>query len=191
MTGSRVIAQGGIADELRDRLAASLKAVRLGPGIDPATEMGPLIDHAAVDRVDRLVAGAEGDVILRGGPLEGPGAFYQPTLVGVDDLGSPLIQDEVFGPVATFETFTSEDEAVERANATTYGLSASLWTADGARSLRVSQAIEAGTVWTNAWAQIFDQFEEGGYKRSGLGRLNGPGGLAEFQEVKHVYRASS
>jgi betaine-aldehyde dehydrogenase len=190
MTGSRVIAHTAIAGELRDRLAASLKAVKLGPGIDPATEMGPLIDHGSVERVDRLVADAEGEVILRGGPLDGPGAFYQPSLIGVDDLASPLIQDEVFGPVATFETFSDEDEAVHRANATTYGLSASVWTADGGRSLRLSQAIEAGTVWTNSWAQIFDQFEEGGYKRSGLGRLNGPGGLAEFQEVKHVYRAS-
>ena len=108
----------------------------------------------------------------------------------MQDLGSPLIQNELFGPVATFETFGAEDEAVDRANATEYGLSASLWTADGARSLRMSKAIEAGTVWTNSWAQIFDQFEEGGFKKSGLGRLNGPGGIAEFQEVKHIYRTA-
>ncbi|NIH87495.1 aldehyde dehydrogenase family protein [Amycolatopsis granulosa] len=190
MTGSRVLAHEAIAGELRDRLAAALASVKLGPGIDPASEMGPLIDHASVDRVDRLVTGNEAEVILRGGPVDGPGAFYRPSLVGVTDLQSPLIQQELFGPVATFETFRDEDEAVRRANATDYGLSASLWTADGGRSLRMSRAIEAGTVWTNAWAQIFDQFEEGGYKHSGVGRLNGPGGLAEFQEVKHVYRAA-
>ncbi|ARJ04196.1 aldehyde dehydrogenase [Cnuibacter physcomitrellae] len=189
MTGSRVIAQASIADELRDRLASSLSAVRVGPGIDPETQMGPLIDRASVERVHRMVSVSGGETILEGGPIEGPGAFYRPTLVGITDLGSTLVQDEVFGPVATFETFDGEDEAVFRANATDYGLSASVWTRDGGRSLRVSQAIEAGTVWTNAWAQIFDQFEEGGYKKSGLGRLNGPGGLAEFQEVKHIYRS--
>ncbi|MFJ6651442.1 aldehyde dehydrogenase family protein [Microbacterium sp. NPDC091313] len=191
MTGSRIIAHSAVADRLRDRLAASLADVRVGDGMDPATQMGPLIDHASVERVDGLVLGNESEVILRGGPVDGPGAFYRPSLLGVRDLGSPLIQEEVFGPVATFETFDDEDEAIVRANATTYGLSASVWTADGARSLRMSTAIEAGTVWTNAWAQIFDQFEEGGYKRSGLGRLNGPGGLAEFQEVKHVYRSAT
>ncbi len=92
--------------------------------------------------------------------------------------------------MCTFEVFDTEEEAVGRANATRYGLSASVWTADGARSLRTSAAIQAGTVWTNDWAQIFDQFEEGGFKASGVGRLNGPGGLAEFQEVKHIYRSA-
>lgn len=191
MTGSRVIAHASIADELRDRLSASLSAVRIGAGIEPTTDMGPLIDHSSVRRVDDLVLSNAAEVILRGGPTEGPGAFYRPALLGVQDLSSPLIQEELFGPVATFETFKDEEEAIARANATQYGLSASVWTTDGARSLRVSMAVEAGTVWTNAWAQIFDQFEEGGYKRSGLGRLNGPGGLAEFQEIKHVYRSAS
>ncbi|QJU55670.1 aldehyde dehydrogenase family protein [Herbiconiux sp. KACC 21604] len=189
MTGSRVLAHSSVADELRERLATSLRSVQVGPGIDPDTQMGPLIDHASVDRVSRMVGESGGEVILAGGPTEGRGAFYRPALIGVTDLDSRLVQDEVFGPVATFETFDSDEEAVFRANATDYGLAASVWTRDGARSLRVSQAIEAGTVWTNAWAQIFDQFEEGGYKKSGLGRLNGPGGLAEFQEVKHIYRS--
>lgn len=190
MTGSRVLAQAGIADALRDRLVRSLGSVRLGPGIDDSNDIGPLIDHASVRRVDAIVAGAD-DIALRGGPTEGPGAFFSPALLNVADLDSSLIQDEIFGPVATFEVFEDEDDAVRRANATQYGLSASIWTRDGARSLRVSQRIDAGTVWTNAWAQIFDQFEEGGYKRSGIGRLNGPGGLAEFQEVKHVFRTVS
>lgn len=190
MTGSRVLVDESIADEVRDRLTAALDTVRVGPGIDPDTDMGPLIDHRSVDRVEGIVSSAE-NVLLRGGPTDGPGAFFRPALIGVDDVASPLIQEEIFGPVATFETFHGEDDAIARANATPYGLSASVWTADGGRSLRLSRAIEAGTVWTNAWGQIFDQFEEGGYKKSGLGRLNGPGGLAEFQEVKHVFRSAS
>jgi acyl-CoA reductase-like NAD-dependent aldehyde dehydrogenase len=191
MTGSRILAERSIADELRQRLIESLSAVRHGVGTDPDTDLGPLVDHAAVDRVDGIVARVDpADVLLRGGPTPGDGAFFLPALISVQDLESPLIQEEIFGPVATFEVFDSEDDAVARANATDFGLSASVWTRDGARSQRVAERIEAGTVWINAWAQILDQFEEGGYKKSGVGRLNGPGGLAEFQEVKHIYRST-
>lgn len=188
MTGSRILAQAGIADELRGRLVEALAEVKIGAGTEPDVDMGPMIDAAAVARVDAFVEQHGADFLVRGGPMPGPGAFYEPSVVAVQDLESPLIQSEIFGPVATFEIFEDERDAVTRANATEYGLSASVWTVDGDRSLRVSHQIDAGTVWTNAWAQILDQFEEGGFKRSGLGRLNGPGGLAEFQEVKHIYR---
>jgi betaine-aldehyde dehydrogenase len=190
MTGSRILVQEGVADALRGRLIDALEQIEPRAGTDPDCEMGPLIDRAAVTRVDRFLLDNDAQFIVRGGPMDGPGAFYKPALVAVQDLDSPLIQQEIFGPVATFETFNDEADAVRRANATDFGLAASIWTRDGARALRVSQQVEAGTVWTNAWAQILDQFEEGGYKKSGLGRLNGPGGLAEFQEVKHIYRAT-
>ncbi len=191
MTGSRVLVEREIADEVQHRLVEGLSNVRIGNGADPGTELGPLIDKAAVERVEKIVASVPDDqVLLRGGPVEGPGAFFRPAVLRIDDLHSPLIQDEIFGPVVTFEVFESEDEAVERANATDFGLSAAVWTRDGARSQRVAERIEAGTVWINAWAQILDQFEEGGFKKSGVGRLNGPGGLAEFQEVKHIYRST-
>ncbi|MET4781349.1 aldehyde dehydrogenase family protein [Glaciihabitans sp. UYNi722] len=191
MTGSRVLAERSIADELQHRLVDELSKVRVGAGTDPDTQLGPLIDHAAATRVDGIVAAlGEDAVALRGGLTDGAGAFFRPALINVFDLHSPLIQEEVFGPVVTFEIFDSEDQAINRANATKYGLSASVWTKDGARSQRVAEGIEAGTVWINSWAQILDQFEEGGYKKSGIGRLNGPGGLAEFQEVKHIYRST-
>lgn len=118
-------------------------------------------------------------------------AYYRPTLLATQDVNSPLIQEEIFGPVASFEIFESEEEAIERANATDYGLSASIWTANRDRSLRMPGKIEAGTVWVNAWAVVFDQFEEGGFKQSGFGRLNGRTALAEFQEYKHVVQAGS
>ena len=101
-------------------------------------------------------------------------------------MKSPLVQKELFGPVATFEVFTDEADAIARANATEYGLAASVWTADGARGLRMADALEAGTVWVNAWAVVMDQFEEGGFKQSGLGRLNGHRAVEEFQEFKHI-----
>ncbi|WP_324189316.1 aldehyde dehydrogenase family protein [Nocardia otitidiscaviarum] len=192
MTGSRILAQTGIADELRDRMAKSLAAITVGPGDDPASDMGPMIDRTNAERVDRMVAeAAEYAVIVERGGLVNTGsdavdAFYRPSLVEVTDLATPIVQQEVFGPVATFEVFTTEAEAITRANATEYGLAASIWTRDVDRPLRVGRELEAGTVWTNTWAVVVDQFEEGGFKQSGMGRLNGLRGLGEFQEIKHM-----
>lgn len=90
----------------------------------------------------------------------------------------------MFGPVATFETFTSEQEAIEKANATEYGLAAAIFSRDVDVPARVGARIKAGTVWTNTWAVVTDHFEEGGFKQSGLGRLNGVTALEEFQEIK-------
>ncbi|MEU3186304.1 aldehyde dehydrogenase family protein [Streptomyces sp. NPDC006923] len=192
MTGSRILVQRGIADELRTRLSAALESVRVGPGTDPASQMGPLIDKANAERVDRIVAdaGAYASILVRGGVVtEGPlaaGAFYRPSLVETDDVQLPIVQQEVFGPVATFEVFDDEADAIARANATDYGLAASVWTRDVDRPLRVGRELEAGTVWANTWAVIVDQMEEGGFKQSGVGRLNGVRGLEEFQETKHI-----
>ncbi|MFI6276943.1 aldehyde dehydrogenase family protein [Streptomyces sp. NPDC050988] len=185
MTGSRILAQRGIADELRRRMVNSLTAVKVGPGDDPASEMGAMIDERSAERVEGLVADAAGyaDVLLRGAR---DGVFIHPSLVEVEDVTAPIVQQEVFGPVATFEVFDTEAQAVQRANATEYGLAASIWTRDVDRPLRVGREIKAGTVWTNTWAVVHDQFEEGGFRQSGMGRLNGVRGLEEFQETKHL-----
>src|SRR5437870_4723630 len=95
-----------------------------------------------------------------------------------------FVQEEVFGPVATFEVFESEGDAVRLANVTQYGLAASIWSRDIDRPRRVGRQLRAGTVWTNTWALVADQFEEGGFGQSGLGRLNGMRRLEEFQEYK-------
>jgi betaine-aldehyde dehydrogenase len=100
-----------------------------------------------------------------------------------------LVQKEVFGPVATFEVFDTETDAIARANATEYGLVAGLFTTSINTSRRVSREIHAGTVWTNTWAAINDGFAEGGYKQSGIGRLRGPLAITEFQEAKTVVHA--
>jgi betaine-aldehyde dehydrogenase len=192
MTGSRILVQRGVADEVRTRVAGTLEGVRLGDGLEPDTEMGPMIDKAAVARVERMVedALAYAKPIVRGGPVtEGPlaaGAFYRPALLEVEDVDTEIVQQEVFGPVATFEVFDTESDAIRRANATEMGLSAGIFTNDINISRRVSREIQAGTVWTNAWAAINDGFAEGGYKQSGIGRLRGPFGIAEFQEAKTV-----
>lgn len=196
MTGSRILAQSGIADELRRRMAASLEAVKVGPGYEPDSGMGAMIDRANAERVDAIVrdSAAYADIIVRGGLIhEGPlagQAFMRPSLVEVIDLEAPIVQKEVFGPVATFEVFDTEADAIRRANATEFGLAASVWTRDVDRPLRVARELLAGTVWTNTWAVVVDQFEEGGFKQSGKGRLNGLRGLEEFQEIKHLVHAA-
>lgn len=193
MTGSRLLVQRSIADRVREGLAGRLRAVKVGPASDPASEMGPLIDKANVARIEKLVetaiaAGAR--AIVRGGPvIAGPlkkGAFFKPALLEVSDPKLPIVQQETFGPVLTLQVFDRESEAVALANDSEYGLSASVWTRDLDRSLRVAQAVEAGTVWINDWAKVYDSTEEGGFKQSGLGRLNGLAALDDFIEYKHI-----
>ena len=190
MTGSRILVQRGLAAQVRDRLAELLSGVRLGPGLSPDTDMGPVIDKAAVRRIDAAVeaALAYAKPIVRGGPALEPvladGAFYRPALLEVEDVTTPIVREEIFGPVATFEVFSDETDAISRANATDLGLAAAVFTRDSDRARRVSREIQAGTVWTNTWAVLDDAFPEGGYKHSGVGRLRGALALTEFQEAK-------
>jgi len=193
MTGSRAVVQRGIADRFRAALAERLGKVRVGPASDPLSEMGPLIDKPNVERVNRMVeeaVAAGADVVVRGGPaMEGSlakGAFYRPTLLEVTDSSLPIVQQEVFGPVLTMQVFDTEAEAVRLANDSEYGLAASVWSRDADRPLRVARALQAGTVWVNDWASIHDEFEEGGFKQSGRGRLRGQAGLDDFLECKHI-----
>src|SRR4051794_29666811 len=190
MTGSRILAQRGVAGELRERLRQALEAVALGPGDDPRSDMGPMIDQAGVERVEAIVERALGysTAIVRGGRPDDPalagGAYLRPALLEVDDPSAEIVQQEVFGPVASFEVFDTEQDAIGLANATDYGLAAGIWTRDVDRPLRVGRELDVGTVWTNAWAAVVDQFEEGGFKQSGVGRLNGLRSLEEFLETK-------
>jgi betaine-aldehyde dehydrogenase len=195
MTGSRVLVQRSVADVWRERIASLLEKVVVGPADDPNSQMGPLIDRANVERVDRLVEDAKryARIIVRGGPIvDGPlavGAFYRPAMLETEALDVPLVQEEIFGPVLSFETFATEEVAITRANATVFGLAAALFTKDFDRAHRVARAIKAGTVWTNTWANLSDAFEEGGFKYSGIGRARGPRAMEEFQEVKTQFRA--
>ncbi len=193
MTGSRLLVQRGILDTVRERLGQRLVAVKAGPAADSASEMGPMINMANVRRVDGLVeaaiaAGAK--VVVRGGPFtEGPlarGAFHRPTLLEIDNHRLPIAQDEVFGPVLVMQAFETEQEAVTLANDSEYGLAASIWSTDVDRPLRVARQVAAGTVWINTWAVVHDETEEGGFKQSGLGRLNGMSALDDFVEYRTI-----
>lgn len=193
MTGSRLLVQRSIADEVRTRMAEAFRNVKPGPASDPTSDMGPMIDKPNAERVNGVVeqaiaAGAK--VVVRGGPIaEGPlagGAFYVPTLLEVDDPKMDIVQQEVFGPVVTMEVFDDEAEAIALANDSQYGLSASIWSRDVDQPLRVAQEVQAGTIWINDWAVIHDEFEEGGFKQSGRGRLRGQAALEDFTEYKHI-----
>ena len=129
-------------------------------------------------------------MIVRGGPAtEGSlaaGNFYRPTLLEVSDNSLSIVQEEVFGPVLTMQTFSTEAEAIALANDSIYGLSASVFTRDVDVSLRVALGLEAGSVWVNDWARLHDQFEEGGFKASGVGRMRGFAVIDDFIEFKHI-----
>ncbi len=104
----------------------------------------------------------------------------------MNNADMPIVQHETFGPVLTVQIFDTEAQALELANNSEYGLAASIWTRDIDRSLRVARELEAGTVWVNDWAVVYDEFEEGGFKQSGQGRLNGMAAMDDFVEYKHI-----
>jgi len=195
MTGSRILVQRGVADEVRTRLAAILENVRVGDGTDPETDMGPLIDKADVARVDGMVqaALAYAKPVVRGGPATdgalAAGAFYRPTLLEVEDVNTDLVRKEVFGPVATFEVFDTETDAIARANATEFGLAAGVFTNDLTRGHRVIARLQAGTCWINNYNITPIELPFGGVKLSGLGRENGRAAIEHYTQLKSVYVA--
>ena len=107
--------------------------------------------------------------------------------MATQDLNSHYVQDEIFGPLITLERFESDDDAVQRANATRYGLAASVWTQDFRAARNVARRIKFGNVWVNSHNRLFAEIETGGYRQSGFGRLHGVEGLNDFMETKHVF----
>jgi acyl-CoA reductase-like NAD-dependent aldehyde dehydrogenase len=192
VAATRFLVHDSILPEFTARTVEAFRKVRTGPGSHADSDMGALIDKANEARILRLVeqAGDEGELLLRGGQPGGElahGAFVTPTLFRIDDLQSDLVQEELLGPIVSIERFADEAEAVHMANATAYGLAASVHTRDLERAMRVSRAIRAGTVWLNCHSRLFAEGETGGYGQSGLGRLHGVEGLNDFLETKHIY----
>jgi len=190
----RVLVHASRFDAMKSALRNELERLVVAPGGEARAQMGPLIDKAALQRFDQRVAMALDqcdEVVLRGQRLGGrlaDGCFVTPTLVAHEDTSAFFCQEEIFGPFVVVERFEDEADAVARANHTAYGLSASVWTRDGGRALRVARALRDGTVWINDHNRLFAEAEAGGYRRSGLGRLHGYEGLADFLEIKHIYQ---
>ena len=195
---ARILVQRGIAERPKAGLAQRLERARPGPASDPESDLGPLIDKAAVARVNAMVEEAIGAgtvPLVRGGPTMVPhlggGAFHHPTRLEVTDPAMPIVQREVFGPVQTLQAFDTEDEAIEPASDGEPGLHACVWSRDIDRPIRVARRLEAGLVPINGWANIALEFEEGGFKSSGLGRLRGLASIEDFIEHKQITRMTT
>jgi betaine-aldehyde dehydrogenase len=195
MTGSRLLVQRSVAPLWKERIQTLLESLNVGIATDSSSQMGPVIDHANVERLDKFVEDAKSyaNVLLRGGRSKDErlksGSFYMPSMLETERLDVPLIQQEIFGPVLSFEVFDDETEALARANATEFGLAAGVFTHNFDRARRMSRGLKAGTVWINTWGYVNDTFEEGGFKQSGLGRSRGTRAMEEFQEIKTRYES--
>ncbi|RWQ61149.1 aldehyde dehydrogenase family protein [Mesorhizobium sp.] len=194
IAGSRLFVERSVHDEFVERLAAYAKGLRIGDGIDPATEIGPLVSEKQLQRVaSYLQAGtAEGATLVTGGErlMEGAlaaGNFVAPTVfAGVSD-DMRIAREEIFGPVISALPFDTLDEAVERANNTPYGLAAGVLTRNIATAHQLSRKIRAGSVWVNTYHAIDPAVPFGGYKMSGYGREGGAEHLDEYLNTKGVF----
>jgi len=188
----RVYVPESLHDDVVDALAARVAQVKVGDGMDPESELGPIQNKPQFDRVSDLVAEAldQGGVAATGGaPVDGPGYFFQPTVLAGVAEGTRIVDEEQFGPALPIISYRDEDDAVARANATMYGLSGSVWSADTDRAAGLADRLECGTAWVNAHLALAPHQPFGGFKWSGLGVENGPWGLAAFTEIQVQYRA--
>ncbi len=190
--GSRLLVEETIYHEVVERLAEAMRVLRIGPGLDASTQLGPLISDGQRDRVLGYVEAGkrEGTLVVGGGTPSGPqferGSFVEPALFTDLPPDSQLIRDEIFGPVLTVQAFSDEEEALRLANDSPYGLAAGLWTSNLDRAWRVGKALQTGTVWINTYHHFYAEAEVGGFKQSGIGRQQGVEGLYEFTETKHL-----
>ncbi|GAB2734600.1 NAD-dependent succinate-semialdehyde dehydrogenase [Arthrobacter bambusae] len=186
---NRFIVHDSIADAFADKFAAKISALNTARGTEPDSTVGPLIDGKARNGVHALVsdAVANGAVAVTGGaPVDGPGYFYQPTVLKNVSADARILKEEIFGPVAPIITFKSEDEAINLANNTEYGLVAYVYTRDLNRGLRVSERIETGMLGLNAGVISNAAAPFGGVKQSGLGREGGFEGIEEYLTTQYV-----
>ncbi|AFM17835.1 NAD-dependent aldehyde dehydrogenase [Mycolicibacterium chubuense NBB4] len=192
--GTRLIVEEPIADDFVAALAARAAKITMGDGMDPASETGPLVSAQHRAKVESYVQLGidEGAQLITGGarpddPALADGYFYLPTIFDRCDRSMRIVAEETFGPILTVERFTDEAEAVALGNDTEYGLAAGVRTSDAARGERVVRALRHGTVWLNDFGYYAAPAEWGGFGKSGNGRELGPTGLAEYQEIKHIW----
>ena len=186
---NRFLVQEGVYDEFAKKFAEAVADLKVGPGIDESSEIGPLVNEDAIDKVEELVQGAlaEGAGVLTGGRRHALGRTYYEVTVLTDVTPDMAIHgEEIFGPVAPLFRFSTEDEAVAMANDTEYGLAAYFYAADMGRIWRVSEGLEYGMVGVNTGLISTEVAPFGGFKESGIGREGSHHGLDEYLETKYV-----
>lgn len=192
--GARLLVESSIHDQFVEAVVERAKNIRLGNGLDEHTQMGPVISAEHLAKIERYIQMGidEGATLVLGGkrptaPELQKGFFIEPTIFTNCHSSMRIVQEESFGPVLTVEKFNSEEEAIQLANDTVYGLAGAVWTQDMNRAERVVRALRFGTVWINDYHPYFPQAPWGGYKQSGIGRELSHLGLEEYTEVKHIY----
>ncbi len=196
IAGSRLLVHESIADQLVQRVADRARRIRLGDPRDPETEMGPMsqakIFDGAVTRVGQALD--QGAMLLAGGPhadIPDKGWFFAPTVLDGVTNDMDIAQNEIFGPVLSVIRFKDDDEAIQIANDTPFGLAAGVWTKDFRRAHHLARELEAGTVWVNTYRSLHPATPFGGIKDSGHGRENGLDGFAEFTQPKAIWFESN
>jgi aldehyde dehydrogenase (NAD+) len=191
---TRMLVEDSVYSQVEERAAALAASITVGDPFDPASQMGPVINEPALERilgvVEQAASDNEGRLLAGGTRLGGPlaaGYYVAPTVFGSVDNSSPLAQDEIFGPVLSLIRFSSDDEAVALANGTRYGLGAFVFTNDLSRAHRVADGLEAGWIGVNGFPPMPPNAPFGGVKQSGSGREGGAAGLEEFLRPKNVY----
>jgi betaine-aldehyde dehydrogenase len=192
VAGTRILVQESIHDRFVEQATKAARELRVGPGLQKGTQVGPVINEGQLRRVlDYVDLGKrEAELIAGGervttGDLD-KGYFMAPTVFDRVPVDAKIAQEEIFGPVVSVLSFKDEEEACEVANATVYGLAAAVYTSDINKALRVAKKVRAGMVWINTFGRLYPNAEMGGFKQSGLGRSYGLEGLYEFTEMKHI-----
>jgi acyl-CoA reductase-like NAD-dependent aldehyde dehydrogenase len=188
----RVYVPEALYNEVVDVLVSHASAIKVGDGTEAGTKLGPINNKPQFERVKELVGDAisHGATAATGGKaMDRPGYFFEPTILTDISDGTRIVDEEQFGPALPVIAYRDIDDVVERANATHFGLSGSVWGADGDRAAAVARRLECGTAWVNTHLALSPQQPFGGFKWSGIGVENGPWGLAEFTEVQAVHRS--
>lgn len=194
IAGSRLLVQRGVYDRMVEGLAARAGQIRMGDPRAPETEMGTAANEPQFNKILSFIEAAKGDgaqLVAGGGRADGPGLekgfFVQPTIFADVRNDMKVAAEEIFGPVLSIIPFDDEDEAVQIANDTPYGLASGVWSQDIDRCMRMMRAIKSGVVWVNTYRQAAPQLPFGGMKDSGYGRVRGHAGILEWLQTKTVF----